>query len=686
MKQNILNLLVWESTAEQCEEHLNTLRNLGYALRERLIESHEQLVNALDEKSWDLLICNTDLIEPPVEALQQQLSEKQPTLISVFLLPQYNADTLYKLYSASANLVIEQAHTGLLSQLLPRLIQAQTLADDLQTTQQKVRDELQRNHTLMDSSRDAIAYIQDGMHAYTNLSYLEMFGLDDQDELDCMPLLDLIEPDSRDEIKSILRQFSRHEINQTSIECNVLRKDNPHSVSIDFAEAQLDGETSIQLIIRDNSHDEALTQKLAEMSRKDLITDLDNRRHFIDQLREINLSNLKQAPQSILFIRIDDYNSLQRDIGIASCDILIRDISDIVKTELQASSCLARFADDIFTSIYPTTSDTDIGKIAQQLCDAIAQQEIVIDNKLISCTVSIGISPLNGKQQSPEKILIDVERACNNAQHSGGNQIQLLHNLEKRPAIANSGEGDVIRTALKNNQFRLVFQPIVSLHASPGERYQVLIRMMSDSGEEIAPSQFLPNAEAAGLMAIIDRWVIVNSINTLVKYRQQGKKVQLFIKLSSDSISDAETIKWISKYLHESRIPADCLVFEINQEDVLTLHGESKNFIKQSRQLHCLTAIDHVQGLIETIEDLALLDVDFLKIDGSLISNLSSDRAVQDMSKKISAIAQANNKQTIAEFVHDANTLAVLWQHGINFVQGYYLQQPNQEMSYNFDG
>ena len=102
-------------------------------------------------------------------------------------------------------------------------------------------------------------------------------------------------------------------------------------------------------------------------------------------------------------------------------------------------------------------------------------------------------------------------------------------------------------------------------------------------------------------------------------------------------------------------------------------------------QLHCLTAIGHILGLLESIDYLAHLNTHFLKIDGLLISSLANDNSSQEITKKIAALAQANNKQTIAEFVHDANTLAVLWQHGINFVQGHYLQQPDHEMNYNFE-
>ena len=686
MKKNTLNLLVWENELEQYEQHLNTLRNLGFAVRDQQIKSSNEIETLPSEKHYDLLICNESSLDQPSLTLQQQLNKQQPDLITVFLYEEKDDNALYALYAAGASCVINLDKAELLKIQLPRLINCHSLQKKLQSAEQKIAEEEQRNRTLMDSSRDAIAYIQDGMHAYTNLSYLEMFGITEQDELASTPLLDLITKEFRDEVKTILRQFSRQELTQTSLDCNALKHEQPLKVNIGFAEALLDGEPSIQLIIHDQSYDEELTLRLAELSSKDLVTDLANRRYFIEQLKEfMDQEDVDQNPHAMVFIKLDNYPELQQQLGIAGCDILLRDITAIITPILANSRNLARFADDIFTSLHPISEDIKIHTLCEKICDAIVNCDLNIDGKPMSTTVSIGISQLDGRQRSAEKVLVEVERACNSAHQTGGNRIQELHNLESTNKPQDVDSEEIIKQALKQNLFVLVFQPIVSLHASPGERYQVLIRMLNDKKEEISPGNFLPAAEEAGLMQMIDRWVIVNSINALIKQRQQGKKLQLFIKLSKESLLDPETIKWISKYLHESRIPGDNLVFELNQEHILEHPKESEAFIEMVRQLHCLTSIDHVLGLLESLDYLAHLGSDFLKIDGSLISNLVSDKSAQEITKKIAGIAQANNKQTIAEFVHDANTLAILWQHGVNFVQGYYLQQPDHEMSYNFD-
>lgn len=690
MNEITLNLLLWQNGLEECEEYINTLKNLGFAVRDSRVTSHHELENTLPIKKWNIVIIDEASTDISLIEIQRLIASQTTNTITVFIRSIDSHTPVYDLCNSGANIIVEHNQSALLLIQLPRAIHFQSLEQQLELAQEKITEEEQRNRTLMDASRDAIAYIQDGMHAYSNQSYLELFGITEQDELDCMPLLDLIAKESRDEVKSILQKFNRNELTVTTLDCDALKKDQHLNVNINFTEALLDGEPSIQVIIQDQSYSEELNLKIEELSSKDLVTNLNNRHHFIEKLKDFLASKdrVEADPHSIIFIKIDNFNELQQILGIAGYDIFLRDVTKIITPLLEGSSNLARFSDDTFTSLHPTNINIDLHTICKTITQSLVSSNLIIDGEQVATTASIGISPIKTQQVSAEKILVEVERACNIAHQAGGNTVQELQSLETTDNAEkgnNDSSSTSIKDALKNNQFRLVFQPIVSLHASPGKRYQVLLRMLNDEGEEVSPNDFLPIAESAGLMHMIDRWVIVNSINTLIKQRKSGNKLQLFIKLSEDSLLEPETIKWISKYLHDSRIPGDCLVFELNQEYVVEHKKETEAFIKMVGELHCLTAIGHVIGLDETIDYLAHLDTNFLKIDGSLISNIASDKSAQDIAKKIASLAQKNGKQTIAEFVHDANTLAVLWQHGINFVQGYYLQQPDHEMSYNFD-
>jgi len=246
---------------------------------------------------------------------------------------------------------------------------------------------------------------------------------------------------------------------------------------------------------------------------------------------------------------------------------------------------------------------------------------------------------------------------------------------------------DRIKTALSNNQFVTVYQPIVNLAAEPAENYELLLRMQDDQGEEIAPGAFMGSAEKAGLMTAIDRWVISNAIHSLTERQKDKGNTRFFIKLSNCSLRDSSLEAWLSEQLLVAKLPASSLVFEITEIDASKNQAQAQALCKKLKQLNCQVALDHagLEGLTAEAKALWLsLDLDYIKISGQLIRNLSKNKDDQATVNFISAFAKSKGILTIAQFVQDATVLAYLWQQGINYIQGYYLQRPDTALSYDF--
>lgn len=244
-----------------------------------------------------------------------------------------------------------------------------------------------------------------------------------------------------------------------------------------------------------------------------------------------------------------------------------------------------------------------------------------------------------------------------------------------------------IKTALSNNQFVTVYQPIVNLAAEPAENYELLLRMQDDQGEEIAPGAFMGSAEKAGLMTAIDRWVISNAIHSLIERQKDKGNTRFFIKLSSCSLCDSSLEAWLSEQLLAAKLPTSSLVFEITEVDASKNQAQAQALCKKLKQLGCQVALDHagLQCLASETKALWLgLDLDYIKISGQLIRNASKDKDDQAAINYIAAFAKSKGILTIAQFVQDATVLAYLWQQGINYIQGYYLQRPDTALSYDF--
>jgi EAL domain-containing protein (putative c-di-GMP-specific phosphodiesterase class I) len=244
----------------------------------------------------------------------------------------------------------------------------------------------------------------------------------------------------------------------------------------------------------------------------------------------------------------------------------------------------------------------------------------------------------------------------------------------------------LIKESLEQDQLALLYQPIASLQGDQSEKYEVLLRMRNDDNEYILPSQFLPIAEQTGQMAEIDRWVVKHAIDTLAEQRAQGVDTQFFIKISAPALQDEEMIPFIQTCIKEARLPGDALIFEIAEKTASQQLKHAKAFVKILQELRCKTALEHFGAGPNSFQLLKHLPVDYLKIDSSFIHNLASDSDNQAMVKSILDTAKSMNKQCIAEYVQDAHSLAVLWQSGIHYIQGNFLQEPSEVLEYDFSG
>jgi len=185
-------------------------------------------------------------------------------------------------------------------------------------------------------------------------------------------------------------------------------------------------------------------------------------------------------------------------------------------------------------------------------------------------------------------------------------------------------------------------------------------------------------------MPELDRWVVAHALTELADRRRAGKDTTFFIKLSGLTLNDKAFPPWLGKQLNALKIPGDSIVFEISESIAIRHIVQVKKFMNWLKVMHCRSALDHFGTHPQSIDIMKELSADFLKIDRSFMHNLSDNKENMDKVKSIVGTAQSLNKQTIAQFVQDANCLRVLWQCGVDYIQGYFLQRPDETMMYDF--
>jgi EAL domain-containing protein (putative c-di-GMP-specific phosphodiesterase class I) len=233
-----------------------------------------------------------------------------------------------------------------------------------------------------------------------------------------------------------------------------------------------------------------------------------------------------------------------------------------------------------------------------------------------------------------------------------------------------------IRTALEEDRFELYQQPILDIRRGEVTHHELLVRLPGDSGELIPPGTFLYIAEQFGLIQAIDRWVIGQATRLIKRLHAEGEPVSLSVNLSGASITDASLLEFVEQEIQETGIDPHSLIFEVTETAAIVNIDKARRFAERLGELGCAFALDDFGAGFGSFYYLKHLPFDYLKIDGDFIRQLPVSKPDQLTVKAIVQIAHGLGKRTVAEFVGDDATLALLGRFGVDYAQGYHTGRP----------
>jgi diguanylate cyclase (GGDEF)-like protein/PAS domain S-box-containing protein len=434
------------------------------------------------------------------------------------------------------------------------------------------------------------------------------------------------------------------------------------------------------IILKDVSEDRKLRRKLSYEGSHDQLTGFLNRTAFEQKFENLVTEDNGALPQHVFaYLDIDQFRTVNETCGSAAGDLLLKQISSIIKKQMRQSDVLSRLSGDEFGFIMPFFEMERALPTIQKIIIEIQHSRFVWNDQEYRVTASIGVMAFGRQSDEYADHYSKVSTACFLAKQNGGNQYHYIdENDEKVIAQQVSMEWvSGIIEGFNKDRFCLYVQPIVPLdHTEEYEHYEVLIRYRDQDGTIIAPGHFLPPAERYNLIERIDSWVVGSVISWFQENPTMDQKIMFSINLSGRSISSPTFHNFLREALSSSNVDMRALCFEITETAVVDNVERSVEFINSIKQLGVRFSLDDFGTGLSSFSYLKQFPVDYLKIDGEFVRDIIEDEKSYVFVRSMTEVGHALDMKVIAEFVESDTMFDKLREANVDYAQGYTVGRP----------
>ena len=435
------------------------------------------------------------------------------------------------------------------------------------------------------------------------------------------------------------------------------------------------------LVFHDVSHARQMAQKMAYQAQHDALTGLVNRSVFDARIEDaIKIASAEDRSHALLYMDLDQFKIVNDTCGHFAGDELLKQLTTMLKNKVRDTDTLARLGGDEFGLLLMNCDLERAEIIAENLRKLIKGFHFEWDERLFEISVSIGVVPITPDIETIAEVLSAADVACYIAKEKGRNRVH-IHIANDVEHDQRQGEMQLvsdISTAIEENRFTLYFQRIKpsQTESDVTHHHELLIRMIGKNGEIIAPLKFITAAERFHLMEQIDRWVINETLDVIVKNQQQLQHDSFAINLSGQSVSSKEFVRFLVNKINHTGVNAKNLCFEITETAAIANLKNASFLISELKKLGCTFSLDDFGSGLSSFAYLKNLNVDYLKIDGSFIKDVLSDEADAAMVQAINQVGHIMGLKTIAEYVESDAIHQTISNIGVDFVQGFSIHKP----------
>ena len=581
------------------------------------------------------------------------------------------SDWLAEAYASGAWGLALATYPAQASQVIRQACQVRQNQEIVRQAKQSAHEVEQRESTLLAAARDPVAYVHEGMHIRANPSYLEFFGLTDADEIEGMPLLDLIAAPRHAEAKLMLRTVSQgKEIDEVMMDFCAADQ-TPRQARLSMMRSMYEGENCIQVALRPP----------AEMIAVPVEIELDGYKMMAEAVAEIQTEPDRARKTALLLASVSDTKAFD-GLGLAY-------------TTAFMSSLAGRFMEQAggTTRVFDVDGRT-LGVLAENIEADTARKW------LTELRENLALHPIQTGTHSMRPLLVmggvmlgpdwdDLRQNPFTRAEDMWRQARISRDIEWfDPSARDRDEDrknrelmDYTRSALENGDFALAYRPIMPLGGENIEIFEGFIRMRGADGVFIRPDRFLPQAEAEGLGTQIDNWVMKQAVKSVADARRQKRDPRLIISLGLSSLLDEGYALRLAGFLDEKQVPPDRVIVQITEGIARAHQGAVERLCKQQKALGLELLVSRFLGEHESLDMLGWANPHWVKLDESWTRDLPRDDTKQASLKEIIALLATEKRASIADFVRDSATMTVLFASQVGYASGDFLAPEAQVMN-----
>ena len=635
-----------------------------------------------------------------VRRLISQIRSEALDLPVVLLQAESNADRLAEGLRLGAADVVVLGDDRHLQEVIGRIRRERELRRERDFWRRRHATSERRCERLMDSSRDAIAVITEGVHVYVNDAYAQMLGYPRQDLL-LSPVSDVVAPQDQETVTPLLRPLSATEPLATDRQPLHVRRADGSLVHLDIHISQIDyrDEPALLWVVPDTtaeassglSHQESAVP--TTVNPEVIEAQQVNLQRMVEHIEKAMWeANDTQRPWLLYYVRVDEFYWLQGDAGIHGAELAMAAAWRFLRRHLEEDIPLGRVRDNAFALVTSRYTPTDARRNAEWLCQTLEQETFGLAEQSVSLHFSIGIVTIDNDREPAtswlDRCLKAVQALDAECTAAASIPVKLFEELYPTSLAGLNEENNIkqfVRQMLEKRMLGLAFQPIVALRRQDYEDYEVSTRQTIAELPAGIPQDLFKRAFRTNVAGDLDRWAILESFRALQSRLVQNPRTRLFVKISAVSLRDPSFPAWLKMSFQAARLEPHSLAFQIEEKDASLSVSATRMLAEQLGALGVRLGLSHYGLATPPGRIFADVKFDFAKVDQSCVLRAAtSTEGVEQMTSCVTAAKDAG-VQVVVPFVEDAAIIPLLWRLGVDYIQGYYIQSPGETMDYEFN-